>query len=329
MRLVTFLLAWLLLTATAHAACGGKDLLPGLRTMDPAGVQAVFQRSHAVVNGQGRFWRIERAGTPPSYLLGTFHTAEALQTMTPAMWRAFDATDAALFEMNLDEQARLEERMVTDPNFSFDTTLPPLLDQLTEAQRQVLKAAFVERGLPAEAANQMRPWLLAGLLGFPACHIRAAQQGAEPMDAVLAERARDAGRPTYSLETYEEALSSFGVLDRDSLISALIADPEIAAMEEDIFQTHSQLYADGETVAINETAIWLAQRSGVNFDVRALNTRLMDSLLGGRNRNWMPHLLPHLQTGGTFVAVGALHLAGEDGLIQLIRAQGYTVTRLD
>lgn len=304
-------------------------MLPALRTEDPQGVAAVFQRAHAEPNSQGRFWRIERSGIAPSYLLGTFHTEQAIKTVTQDMWDAFDAARIAVFEMNAQEQDRLQTRIADDPAFALDPTLPALLGLVSEEQRTILTKAFTDRGLPVEAANHMKPWLLAGLLGFPACHIRASQQGAEPMDTVMAKRAHSAGRPTVSIENYEEALASFGVLDRDSLISLLIADEDLANNEEDIFATHTALYAAGETVAINELAIWLSQREDVGFDVRALNMRLMESLLVRRNRTWLPRLDRILQDGNAFVAVGALHLPGQDGLITLLRYAGYTVTRLD
>ena len=55
----------------------------------------------------------------------------------------------------------------------------------------------------------------------------------------------------------------------------------------------------------------------------------MSGILDGRNRAWLPGLAAELSRGGAFVAVGALHLPGEAGLIELLRKQGFTVARMD
>ena len=52
-------------------------------------------------------------------------------------------------------------------------------------------------------------------------------------------------------------------------------------------------------------------------------------LIHDRNLRMRDRLLPLLTEGGSFIAVGAMHLIGEDGLVELLRAAGYTVTRID
>ena len=56
---------------------------------------------------------------------------------------------------------------------------------------------------------------------------------------------------------------------------------------------------------------------------------LRDTLLVGRNRTWVDRLVAMLSSRARpFVAVGAAHLAGPDGLPAMLAARGYTVTRL-
>ena len=61
----------------------------------------------------------------------------------------------------------------------------------------------------------------------------------------------------------------------------------------------------------------------------ALYDEVMAELVGARNRAWLDRLEAELARGGAFVAVGALHLPGADGLVALLRARGWTLTRLD
>ena len=52
---------------------------------------------------------------------------------------------------------------------------------------------------------------------------------------------------------------------------------------------------------------------------------MTQSLVSDRNRDWMKHILTYIKNKSTFIAVGAAHLPGEEGLIQLLRDAGYTV----
>ena len=63
--------------------------------------------------------------------------------------------------------------------------------------------------------------------------------------------------------------------------------------------------------------------SGARYDA------VMDELIAVRNRAWLAPLEAELSHGNVFAAVGALHLPGQDGLIEHLRARGWTVTRID
>ncbi len=52
---------------------------------------------------------------------------------------------------------------------------------------------------------------------------------------------------------------------------------------------------------------------------------MMQSMLTDRNKDWMKHIPTYIKNKSTFIAVGAVHLSGEEGLIQLLRNAGYTV----
>jgi uncharacterized protein YbaP (TraB family) len=60
----------------------------------------------------------------------------------------------------------------------------------------------------------------------------------------------------------------------------------------------------------------------------ALMATFIDRLLDRRNARMVERMTQHLARGGAFVAVGALHLPGEGGILGLLEAQGYRVTRV-
>jgi uncharacterized protein YbaP (TraB family) len=321
--------AWLSMTAPALALCAGNNILDDWRAKDPEGVAAVFARAHSLPNAQGRYWQIDKPGIQPSVLLGTFHSAGAVKTIPTEIWGTLENARVAVFEIDLEQQAAMAQRMASDPTFAFDYGRPPLSSILTEDQYANLGIALAERGLPIETAEQMRPWLLASMLGFPACHVRGLARGEQPLDVVMAERAEAKNIPVVGLETYEQSIAAFQRIDPDVLMQTITGVSLTAGIEEDLFRTNTDLYTAGEAAVINEFAIWLSDKLEPGVDNRALNDLVMKEILDVRNLAWMDALEGQLAGGNAFVAVGALHLPGKLGLIELLRERGYTVTRLD
>lgn len=313
----------------AAAACGGKSLIPALQTDDPEGLSQLFKISAQVPNAEGKFWRVSRAGVADSHMFGTFHSQEAVSTVEPHVWATLISSRAAVFEVTRAEQKRMEARMSTDPLFVFDPDAPPLSSGLTPSQVGVLREALSARGMELSAVEQMRPWLLATFLGFPPCQLRSMMTGQPTLDGEMARRATGAGVAELGLETYEASIAGFGRIESSQLIDALISAPPDEHFEEDVFRTLADLYDDGKIWAINELSIYLAERHRPEIDARGLNRSLMAELLDRRNLAWMQMLNSELSKGNAFIAVGALHLPGNLGLVRLLRQDGWTVTRLD
>ncbi|MEM7179186.1 MAG: TraB/GumN family protein [Pseudomonadota bacterium] len=319
----------ILASGPALAECGGASMLPGLAQSDPAGHAAMFERAHTVPNAQGRFWKIEKPGVAPSYLLGTYHNTQAVETLPESVWEHLDTARSTWFEISLEEKERMEADMLNDPlTLLYDMSLPPLSQRIPATARPVLEAALAERGVPMAAAEQMRGWMLFSLLGFPACQLQAIQSGEVVLDAALALRAAQNGIPNHGLETYEQSLAAIEAMSSTD-VSAMMVDFSAAlAEEEDYHRTMLELYAQGEIMAIYEFGNWYSEKLGIAGAKRRAEA-FLDAALTRRNHAWMEPLLPALAEGGAFVGVGALHLPGEDGVIELIRQAGYDVTRID
>jgi uncharacterized protein len=316
------------LAPPALAACMGSNMLDALARSDAVAYEAVRARAAATPNGQGRFWRIERSGTPASYLFGTFHTDQAVDTVPPPVWQALGRARIAIFELSAAERAAMQARLASDRAFAFDDAAPPLSRRLDAARLAVLRRALAARGIPLDHAERMQPWMLFSMLALPACHLRSMATGASALDAVLAESATAAGIPQAGLETYEEALAAFRRIPTDRLLSMLVDTSAQLDREEDIFRTNLDLYRAGRIAEIDAFSRWLSTGPGSEPGAAAIYDEVMDELLGARNRAWMAPLEDQLARGGVFAAVGALHLPGEGGLIELLRARGWRVTRL-
>ena len=97
----------------------------------------------------------------------------------------------------------------------------------------------------------------------------------------------------------------------------------------DARRTSVELYQTAEIAAIWEFSIVTGAETVGIARSREIFGEFADLLLDKRNRAWMETMLPQLETGGVFAAFGAMHLVGEAGVIELLRAQGFEVSRLD
>jgi hypothetical protein len=314
----------------AAAQCAGTDLLARMETADPAGHAALFRRAHEVRNPRGKFWRVRRDGAPDSYLFGTFHdTGIARQPLDPAVARALGAARLMLVEVTEEEQARMQARMASDPAFVIDTGRTGLSGQLTAAERAVAERELAGRGVTLQIADKLRPWMLFSLLAVPQCMLREAEQGQPTLDALLMSNAAAAGIPVAGLETYQQAIDSIASIPAGIMDELLLEMLRDLSGEEDVRRSSVTLYQTGEIAAIWEFSILSGAETVGIARSREIFDQLADLLLDTRNRAWMNTMLPELKTGGVFAAFGAMHLVGETGVIEVLRAQGFEVTRLD
>jgi len=333
--IVLSLFLWPQLAAAQSAAqpvagCAGSDLLAELKTADPASHADLFRRAHAVANGRGKFWRVSRAGVRPSYLFGTFHdTAIARLPLERNVARALAAARLMLVELTGAEQARLQARVAGDPDFVLGAGASGLIGQLTAAERAVLERKLAANGLTLAIADKLRPWMLFSLLAVPQCMLREMQQGQPLLDTLLMSKAAEAGIPVAGLETYEAALGGFAAIPADTMNEILLEGLRGLSGEEDFRRTSVGLYLSGEIAAIWEFSVHNTATTTGMAHSREIYTQFEAALLEARNRAWMDVLVPQLETGGVFAAFGALHLVGETGVIELLRARGFEVTRLD
>jgi uncharacterized protein YbaP (TraB family) len=303
-------------------------MLTAMAQDDPAALAGIEAQAAAVPNGEGRFWRVERPGTAPSHLFGTFHASAAAATVPDAAWAALDDARLVVLEIDLDEQTAIKERLARNPQLAYDRSAPPLSSRLDDESIATIRTALTLRGVPGALGEQMRPWMLFSLLSLPVCEMQAQVMGAQALDAAIARRASEAGVPQQGLETFDDVIAAFDRIGPEALLAMLAGDRAMLDIEEDAFRTTLDLYADGRIAAIASFTTWLTERYAGPGTASAGDAALA-VLVDGRNAAWLPALEDALGGGNAFVAVGALHLPGEHGLIEMLRDHGWTVARLD
>ncbi len=334
MRLITTLILgvsfWLGATSVSAGQCAGSDLFAALAKDEPQRHAQILAKAHAVPNGQGKFWRVERVGSPPSWLFGTFHdTGAGAQALAPPVEQALTGARLMLVELTDAEEAEMQTRMASDPGFILSQTDNGVIAQLTEGERAAAAKRLAERGLNLEIAARLKPWMLFTSLALPACMIREAQAGKPILDDMLAQRADAAGVPVQGLETYGEALGALIDLPESDMVAMVLDLLRSPYDEQDVWRTSASLYRAGEIAAIWEFSVAEAQKTIGTRQSAVVFQRFERELLVDRNRAWMRTLVPAFKKGGVFAAFGALHLVGETGIVELLRGRGFTVTRLD
>ena len=330
----TLFAAMVLLTALAVSAraetrasedCAGRNLLAELARTDPDAHARVLAEADGVINGDAILYRVERDGVAPSFLFGTMHMTDPRVTALPAFAEAaFAAADTVVIETTeILDPAKAQTALLTRPELTMFTGNGRISDYLGETERARLEEGLAERGLQLALVDRMKPWLVAAMVALPECETARKQSGAEILDVALARQAEASGKELVGLETIVEQLEAMASLPMDFHVSGLVETVALGDRIDDVIETMIALYEEGRT-----GTVWPALRvltpvaTGDEGGYAAFERTMITS----RNRTMAERVAPWLEEGGAFIAVGALHLPGEEGLAQLFENAGYTVT---
>jgi len=272
-------------------------------------------------------WRIKAAEDDrPSYLFGTIHLSRPSVTRLPArVLAAIHASDAVFTEIPMDPPTlvRMTPALFLADGRTLDEVLPA--DLLREAKAAV---AEIDPELPFSPFSRMQVWAFAAGLAGLEDQIR--YPGALAQDMVIFQRSALDGKEVGGIETPEEQLAIFSDLSLDEQIEMLRDGlkqmREIRATGQSPSEVLVDLYLTGDLDALGvELNKWL------DPDGSELSAKLVERLLTRRNRLMTERIAAKLRTEAGrafFFAVGAAHLHGPNGLVELLRAEGLEVTRV-
>ncbi len=266
-----------------------------------------------IAGEQGLLWRIEGQGAH-ACLFGTMHSDDPRVTQLPdTVTRCFNESVILMLEMALDERTMIDvaTRMMLDPDTS-------LSEQVGSSLGAEACGAMQTLGIPPEVTERLQPWAVVMTLGMPQ------MESGLFLDKLLYERGIASGKRFQALESAGEQLSIFNTLSLDEQKSMLVQVLQEYRDYPGMFEMLTQAYLDQDLQRL--MAITIANPMASDAD---LQERVMTLMLDTRNRRMAERMLPQFAEGRVFVAVGALHLPGETGLIALLRQRGYTVSRVE
>jgi uncharacterized protein YbaP (TraB family) len=303
-------------------ACQGSELthLDGLAAAEAA-------RADDLVNADGLMWRIDKPGLAPSYLFGTIHsTDESTLEVARRAAQAISGSKVVATELGGPIDS-IEKANITAATLAkaLDRDHDTFEGAVAPKDRERIEKFITSQGYPAEFAHHLKPWFLAILTALPTCEAQRQARDLPEVDQFLAETAKDSGVKVIGLETPDEQLNAIVSLRPEvagTLLTLAARDP---GMNDDLYATMLNLYRESRPAEILAIADAVG---GLSEGERVAEDEFMRELLQGRNAIMAERAAPLLASGGAFIAVGALHLAGKTGLIERFRAMDYTVTKV-
>lgn len=326
-----FILAFLITSVSAHAVCEKRDIWPELFQQNPDAKKSLERDIEAMPFGQGVLFRISKEGVKPSYVLGTIHTYDPRYIpLHPSVVDAFDKTKRTVLELGSLEQADPMVIMGNDPaNFVLNIVAQSgerPLDFLSKEEQEQVSQIAERLSLPASPLLTLKPSMLAMLLSMAGCETTDYEKKVQGVEYELERLSRLNKKSISGLETLLEQLKSInGVsleIQKSFLRSVLVGINQADEMEE----TLTLMYLRGETAKLVMLMRTPLELRGKVFD--PLPQVMLEKILDDRNLRMQKRAMPYLKMGESFIAVGAAHLPGEKGLLNLIQDQGYTIERI-
>ena len=273
----------------------------------------------SIPNGLGLLWKIEGGGAEPSYLFGTVHLSDPrVLDLDASVSRALATADTVALEVVGGK--RLAARALRSMQLPADQDLEEILGQPLFADTV---AALARIGVPATAARRFKPWAIYALLNLSTAELKRAAAGVPVLDRWLEEEAARQGKRVRGLESIDEHLAVLDDMAEVVQIAVLESAVAYANHTDQLQEELTRFYLARDLAAIQRFMIEPALRSEPDM------TRVfLERLIVARNRTWLARIKRLLAAGNAFIAVGALHLPGETGLLRLLQAAGFRVSRV-
>lgn len=270
---------------------------------------------------KGLLWKIEGNDLKePSYLFGTIHMIDSAQYYFPEILSDLvKSSDAVVMEV--------DESISNPSGFMHLMTLDSgtVLGYLTQAQGDSLLFWFEENmGINADMFNmtlgKMKPFIVYSMMTMKDSFKGGGDMTAiESYDLNIQALSKEHDIDVEGLETLEEQIGFFDSMDtlvQAELLMSVVRMDEDNSEADDILDQLTILYLNQD---IDSMYIVSTDNMG---DMNAMES----TLLTDRNKNWIPKIEAYIQERKCFIAVGAGHLGGPEGLIRLLEERGYILT---
>ena len=268
---------------------------------------------------QALLWKIEGKDLKePSYLFGTIHMIDEKDYFLPAGFEeAFEKCDQVVFEIDMDDMTDMSSVMslLSDIVMKNGMTLNKLL---SPSEYKEVSAYFEGMGLPMFLLNKVKPMFLSMLADINMDPTQVESGDIVSYEMNIYDKANAENKEVGGLETMAYQMSLFDSIPYKEQADMLLEAVRGTSTEEGgTLDETAKLYTE-QNIEAMVTMMSDDEESGV--------AGYEDLLLNNRNSNWIKVMPQKMAQGPTFFAVGAGHLGGPNGVVRLLRKDGYTLT---
>lgn len=254
-------------------------------------------------------WKISGNGlNKPSYLFGTIHlTCDT--SLDANTLNALETTEQLYLELDMDDksiQMKLMKLMMMKDGAKLSTLLSPedfkILDE------------FMKKNLnmSAKLFDSFKPFMISSML-FP----KMLDCKSKSVESELMKITKEQNEEIFGLEIAEDQMKVFDEISyQDQAEELLKTVKDNLEKDKKEFQEMITIYQNKDIEGMLKL---------MNESDNKITSENQDILLNDRNKNWIPIMVKTMKDKPTFFGVGAGHLAGEEGVIKLLRKKGYKV----
>lgn len=254
-------------------------------------------------------WKISGNGlNKPSYLFGTIHlTCDT--SLDENTLNALEATEQLYLELDMDDksiQMRMMKLMMMKDGAKLSTLLSPedfkILDEFMKKNLNMSVKLF----------DSFKPFMISSML-FP----KMLDCKSKSVESELMKITKEQNEEIFGLEKAEDQMKVF-----DEISYQDQADELLKTVKDNLEKDKKEFQ---EMITIYQNKDIEGMLKMMNDSDNKITSENQDILLNNRNKNWIPIFIKIMKDKPTFFGVGAGHLAGEEGVIKLLRKKGYKV----
>jgi uncharacterized protein len=270
------------------------------------------------ITDKSLLWKVYGNGaSDTSYLYGTIHMIEKKDfRITPQIKRTFKRANTLVMEVNLEMDDQTKKEIAKQIMFPNRKTIK---DYLSPSDYQYFHSYMIDtlKIMPLKVTiyEMMTPFFLQAII------LKEQMNKVVSYEEKYAKMAKK--KEKLFVETIQEQLNVVAGDSLDVQAQKLIKDMRAGKMNATSeFKKMTDLYVQQDLQGLYNYIV----QSMIESEENPLKSKdMLNKMLVNRNKNWIPKLENWMKTKSLFIAVGAGHLAGDEGIINLLRKKGYAV----
>ncbi len=275
---------------------------------------AIWADGKAAAEKKNCLWKVSSKQNTV-YLLGSIHLMrEEAYPLNKSIEDAYQDTQTLVLEINLDEASSSAALLLMRSKGLYPAG-QTLRENVSAQSFELVKKKTEELGLDFQQISRLRPWLITITLAA----VQLEQLGYDPtlgIDKHFFDLAKKDKKEVLNFESIEYQVNLLEGLSSGNQEAALRETIQEMDLFKKEFEEIIKAWSNGEIKKLEELLL----------DSFKEYPELLDQLLLQRNKNWAPKIEGFLnRKGNVMVVVGAAHLVGNRGVIEMLRQKGYVV----